>query len=299
MSIWCWFTEDWVSAGSVSGDTQMKRRIVLISQHASPLAQPGEEDSGEAYVARVAYQLAWLGIQVEIFTCEVCRELREVCGWRENIRILHVPVSSEASQTDRLHALREYMQEFFSQEHTPDLIHATSWQSGQVAAELKTDLGIPFVVSDEPSTAGFPGENLEPDQRVIRQADAILVSSARERENVVNWYEADPTYIVEVQQGFDTENAPGQMYTSQGEHLWQRLGRQLAELYEDVLAVRRVMIPSLRTPVLTAGQYGHQNEPQGVQQALEAGEMSTALQIPVNIFCNEAGMLSMPLARIG
>ena len=272
----------------------MKRKIALISQHVSLLAQPREKGSrtGNIDVARVACQLAWMGIEVEVFTSETTGELPEICEWREKVCIIHVPAALDASQTDRLHAFREYMQDFFSRAtYTPDLIHATSWQSAWVAAELKTDLGIPFVVSYDRPTGMISEGSLELDQRVIRLADGIIVNSALEKDDLLSGYDADPTYIVEI--------PPDEMYDGQSDDAWQSIGRRLAQLYEDVLAVRRVAIPAMRIPVLTAGLYEYQNGlqvmPQAFEPALQTEPVPTTLQSPAQYFYNEAGMLNLPV----
>ncbi len=71
----------------------MKRRIALISEHASPLAALGGADNGgqNVYVAQVALQLAALGHEVDVFTRRDQKSLPRVVQWKNNVRVIHVP----------------------------------------------------------------------------------------------------------------------------------------------------------------------------------------------------------------
>src|SRR5512140_3574416 len=69
------------------------KTIAIISEHASPLADPGGVDSGgqNVYVAQVARNLVRLGYQVDLFTRRDSGSLPEVYNWTDGIRVIHVP----------------------------------------------------------------------------------------------------------------------------------------------------------------------------------------------------------------
>jgi hypothetical protein len=266
----------------------------------------GEKDGMS--VTRIAAQLAWLGIQVDIFTSETSPELSTIHAWRENIQFRYVAVAPGAGQKDPSHDFLERMQESVRLcERLPDLIHATSWQSGWVASEFKAEMGIPFILSYEAPAGVFAEGRFDLAQRVIRLADAIVVSSAHEREHLLSRYEADPTYIVEIPQNFAGDIHPDELCVHQPGDTWQSTGHRVAALYEEVLAVRRVTIPALPIPVFAAGRYEDLKDWQVAQQSCEptllqarrspwdAQELPTALPSPLPHFSREAGMLNLPL----
>ncbi|HEY2159402.1 MAG TPA: glycosyltransferase, partial [Isosphaeraceae bacterium] len=70
-----------------------RKRIALISEHASPLAVLGGVDSGgqNVYVGQVARHLADLGYDVDVFTRCDSRRLPRITSWTGGVRIIHVP----------------------------------------------------------------------------------------------------------------------------------------------------------------------------------------------------------------
>jgi phosphoheptose isomerase len=204
----------------------VKKRIALISEHASPLATLGGVDGGgqNVYVGEVAKNLAALGYEVDIFTRRDSSVLPEAAEWVNGVRIIHVP----AGPPDyvRKEDLLPFMAEFtafilkFCQREgkTYDLIHANFWMSGLVAAELKQVVGIPFVVTfhalgrvrrfHQGEADEFPTERVAIEQRIIAEADRIIAECPQEQEDLIRFYNADPAKIAIVPGGFD----PGQFW---------------------------------------------------------------------------------------
>src|SRR5690348_6188326 len=128
----------------------MKRRIALISEHASPLAALGSVDSGgqNVYVGQVALELARMGHEVDVFTRRESPDEPLVQTWRGGVRVIQVaagpvrPVPKEQ--------LLPYMDEFARfvirwcrRKQWYSLLHANFWTSGLVALEVWRALGIP------------------------------------------------------------------------------------------------------------------------------------------------------------
>ena len=199
----------------------MRRRVAMISDHASPLADLGGVDSGgqNVYVAHVSQNLARLGYQVDIFTRRNDQALPEIYEWMDGIRVIYVPAGPPAfvRKEDLLGYMEEfaaYMIEFFKrQKKAYDLIHANFWMSGLVAAEIKAALGIPFVVTFhalgrvrrqfQGNADGFPDQRFEIEQRVVQEADGIVAECPQDKHDLIHFYKAEPSKIDEIPCGFD------------------------------------------------------------------------------------------------
>jgi hypothetical protein len=206
----------------------MTRRIALISEHASPLAVLGGVDAGgqNVYVAQVARHLAAAGDEVDVFTRRDDAALPSVVDCSPGVRVVHVPAGpAEPIAKERLLG---YMPEFFrwmarhwtSNGRQYDLIHANFFMSGQVAAELKRALGVPFVVTfhalgkvrrmHQGAADGFPAEREEVETAVVAAADRVIAECPQDEDDLVRLYGADPGRIAVVPCGYDpAEFQPG------------------------------------------------------------------------------------------
>ena len=199
----------------------MIKTIALISEHASPLADLGGVDSGgqNVYIAHLAQNLARMGYQVDVFTRRDNKDLPEIYNWMDGLRVIHVPAgpAGYVRKEELLGCMGEftcYMINFFKKQARPyDLIHANFWMSGLVAADLKAATGIPFVITFhalgqvrrqfQGEEDGFPVQRLEIEQRIAREADGIIAECPQDREDLIQFYAADPARITEIPCGFD------------------------------------------------------------------------------------------------
>lgn len=198
------------------------RRIALISEHASPLADPGSVDSGgqNVYVAQVARHLARAGHQVDVFTRLDNSDLDEILEWEDGVRVIHVPAGPacfipKEDLFASMPAFVEYMINFIQSESTSyDLIHANFWMSAFVAAEIKRTLNIPFVVTFhalgkvrriyQGDADGFPDDRFAIEERIVHEADRIIAECPQDEEDLTQLYHADPKKLVLVPCGFDS-----------------------------------------------------------------------------------------------
>lgn len=200
----------------------MVARIAMISEHASPLATIGGVDSGgqNIYVARLANQLAARGYQVDVYTRRNNDTLPEVVKFISRVRVVHVkagpprPVPKE----DFLPFMDEFAQNMIGfcerQRHPYDLAHANFWTSGLVAANLKSALGLPFVITfhalgrvrrlHQGEADRFPPSRPEHEQNIIAAADCVIAECPQDREDLLNLYKADPARVRIVPCGFDS-----------------------------------------------------------------------------------------------
>jgi D-inositol-3-phosphate glycosyltransferase len=199
----------------------VKKRVAMISEHASPLALLGGTDSGgqNVYVGQLARHLARLDYEVDIFTRRDSPILPETAEWVEGVRIVHVPAGPAAHV--RKEELLPYMADFTDwvarfarrQRRRYAIGHANFWMSGLVAAELKQALGLPFVVTfhalgrirrlHQQRADDFPDERFAIEDRVVMEADHIIAECPQEEEDLIRWYNADPARITIIPGGFD------------------------------------------------------------------------------------------------
>ncbi|MBE9020187.1 glycosyltransferase [Chroococcidiopsidales cyanobacterium LEGE 13417] len=198
----------------------MTKHIALISEHATPLGIFGGVDSGgqNVYVGQVAKHLAAIGYSVDVFTRRDRPQLPEVVEWHCGVRIIHV--SAGKPEVLPKEALLPHMEEFtanaiafMDRQWRYDLIHANFWMSALVAAEIKRQRGIPFVVTfhalgrvrrlHQGNADRFPDERFAIEDRIVREADKIIAECPQDREDLLSLYPADPEKIKVIPCGFD------------------------------------------------------------------------------------------------
>ena len=197
----------------------MTRRIALISEHASPLAVLGGVDGGgqNVYVGELAKSLAALGFEIDIFTRRDSEVVPEAAEWTDAVRIVYVPAGppNPVPKEDLLPFMGEFTERTveFMRGRAYDLVHANFFMSGLVAAEVKKQLGIPFVVTfhalgrvrraHQASADRFPDDRFAIEDRIVREADHIVAECPQEEEDLIRLYDADPAGISIVPAGFD------------------------------------------------------------------------------------------------
>lgn len=198
----------------------MKQRVAFISDHASPLASLGGVDSGgqNVYVAESARQLVELGYKVDVFTRWEDASLPRVVDWVPGVRVIHVKAGPVACIPKE--QLLPFMPDFTedtirfmkSQKSGYVLVHAHFFMSALVAAEIKRTLGVPFAVTfhalgqirkiHQGASDQFPAERMDIEARVVQEADKIIAECPQDREDLIKYYEADPSRIAVVPCGF-------------------------------------------------------------------------------------------------
>ena len=199
----------------------MRRRLLWISEHASPLALLGGADGGgqNVYVDRIARHLGLSGHEVDILTRRDREDLPTIVELVERVRMLHVR-AGPASPIPK-EAMLPYMGEFtdFALDYMRrrggryDLIHANLFMSALVAADIKWATGTPFVVTfhalgrvrrlHQGDADAFPIERLAIEDRVVAEADRIIAECPQDEVDLIRLYDADPTRLVTIPCGFD------------------------------------------------------------------------------------------------
>ena len=204
----------------VHGGRALTRKIAVISEHASPLASAGGVDSGgqNIYVAQVARHLVRLGHRVDVFTRRDSAEPPQIVELQPGLRVVHVPAGP--AKFVRKEELLPLMDEFYEQVRDfacahggYQLVHANFFMSAQVAARLKQELGLPFVITfhalgrvrrmHQNEADQFPAQRIRIEDECIAQADAIIAECPQDEADLIGLYAADPARIRVIPCGFD------------------------------------------------------------------------------------------------
>jgi D-inositol-3-phosphate glycosyltransferase len=110
-------------------------------------------------------------------------------------------------------AFTQDMLHFIKAENNPyQLIHAHFFMSALVAADIKQQLGIPFVVTfhalakvrriHQGKNDWFPDEGFAIEERIVAETDQIVALCPQESDDLIKLYRADPGKITIIPNGF-------------------------------------------------------------------------------------------------
>jgi D-inositol-3-phosphate glycosyltransferase len=192
------------------------RRLAVLSLHTSPLAQPGQGDSGgmNVYVRELVSSLAQAGVAADVFTRRWDDDSPETVDVEPGFRVVHVdagpPDLAKEQLPEVVDAFADGVRAHVLESGDVDALHANYWLSGVAGHRLKHELDLPLVstfhtLARVKAETGDP----EPDLRVraeaevIRCSDAILASCVAEADQLVRLYGAEPSRIEVVAPGVD------------------------------------------------------------------------------------------------
>ncbi|GID27204.1 glycosyltransferase [Paractinoplanes brasiliensis] len=167
-------------------------RIAMISEHASPLGDGGQQ----SHVAGLSAALAELGHEVCVYTRRDDPAVAEVVTTPGGIRVVHVPAGPPHILPPDL--LLPHMGEFakWLEQHwrtgawVPDVAHAHFWTSGLAAVTAARQFGIPVVQSfhelgeieagsSKPSRTGYERALGRAVDRVVAQTQDEMLGLVR------------------------------------------------------------------------------------------------------------------------
>ncbi len=204
-------------------------RIVLISEHASPLAPAGGVDAGgqNVYVAHVAAGLARRGHQVHVLTRRDSAALPPLQPMGSGVQVHHLDAGPAAHVPKE--QLLPWMADFERQARQLlrrlgpcDVLHANFFMSGLVGMHLQRRLDLPLVVTfhalgavrrlHQNGADAFPSERLAIERRVAHAADRVIAECPQDRRDLMHHCQLPGQRIVEVPCGVDLyEFQPGDM----------------------------------------------------------------------------------------
>ncbi|MGI9596705.1 MAG: glycosyltransferase [Acidimicrobiales bacterium] len=193
----------------------MISRAAILSLHTSPLAQPGTGDGGgmNVYVRELVSALAQAGVVCRVYVRRWADDLPERVAVEPGFDVVHVPAGPAELAKE---ALPNHVEEFAEwigkdlEDFQPDVIHANYWLSGVAGRLLKQRFQLPLLTTFH-TLARVKAESgdREPESRaraeadVMSCADAVLANATAEAEQLVEYYDADPTRIEIVPPGVD------------------------------------------------------------------------------------------------
>ena len=196
-------------------------RLAFLSVHGCPVARLGEKDTGgmNVYVLQVARELGRRGNKVDVYTRYHYPNDPQVIDLGDNVRVIHLKAGPYDRSKGGLHQhvpeflvnLRRFQQ---SEDVYYDLVHSHYWLSGCAGAKLSKEWNIPHVTTfhtlARKKMQARVGEmesqlRIGAESRVIRGADAIVVSTNHEREDLSRLYQTDPRKVWVVPAGVDLE----------------------------------------------------------------------------------------------
>jgi D-inositol-3-phosphate glycosyltransferase len=196
-------------------------RLAMISEHASPLAALGGEDSGgqNVYVAELARRLGAMGHRVDVFTRRDSSLLPAVVPLDRGVRVVNLTAGPAKSvPKDNLFPLMQKFRDAFyrfarREVAAYDLVHANFWMSGWVACGAKRDLGLPFAQTfhalgeikrrEQGAWDTSPPERRSTEFRILEEADVVLATCPAEVEDLLSLYGADPARLALAPCGVD------------------------------------------------------------------------------------------------
>lgn len=189
--------------------------VAVLSLHTSPLAQPGQGDSGgmNVYVRELGASLAQAGVDVRVYVRRWADDLPERVRVEPGLEVVHVPAGpSELPKEQLLSTVEEFSRGVAAdlRARPVDALHANYWLSAVAAHRLKHELDLPLVATFHTlarvkADAGDsePEERVRAEAAVIGCCDAICASNPVEAEQLVEFYGADPARIELVPPGVD------------------------------------------------------------------------------------------------
>src|SRR6187200_1533821 len=192
------------------------RRLAVLSLHTSPLAQPGQGDSGgmNVYVRELVSALAQAGVQADVFTRRATADIPEVVDVEPGFRVITVdagPVDLAKEQLpDVVDAFADGVAAHLEQAGDVDALHANYWLSGVAGHRLKHQLDLPLVstfhtLARVKAETGDPEpqRRIDAEAEVVGCSDVILANSIEEVGQLETLYGADPARIEVVPPGVE------------------------------------------------------------------------------------------------
>ncbi len=185
----------------------------MLSEHASPLALLGSEDSGgqNVYVDQLSRGLSSLGFEVDIFCRRDRDDLPLEVDWADGVRVVNLTAGPATFiKKDPMWKLMPRFRDNFlryavGQVPGYDLIQANFWMSGWVACQAAPLLDLPVVeifhALGKLKRLHQGGADTSPEDRVtieygiIQDVDKIIAECPNEMEELVSLYDADPSKI--------------------------------------------------------------------------------------------------------
>lgn len=200
---------------------QHMRRIAFVSYHTSPLAVPGEGDSGglNVYVRDLAAHLYRSGVTTDIFTRMSDATVPESVELDEGVRVVHLPAGPPAPVPKE--SLLAHLEDFTSmladalEGGGHDIVHSHYWMSGlaALAAAKASDAPVAHTAHTLAAARAIPDgthDRFAAERRIAAEADLLVASTPHEAEVLTGLYGAPASRLALIPPGVDHDRfSPG------------------------------------------------------------------------------------------
>ncbi len=199
-------------------------RIIMISEHADPLSQPGAKETGglQVYVFHLAKELSKMGWSVDVFTRWDKRSKKPIVRFAKRARVIRIHAGPKRYIPHD--NLAQYLPSFANgitafQEKNKlryDLIHCHYWLSGWSGLKLQELWNIPLVTTyhslghikyhtlrkyhQKMSSENTFRIELE---KTLAVKSAVLSTSPFEQDDLIKFYDANAANITVIPAGID------------------------------------------------------------------------------------------------
>lgn len=206
---------------AILGDrTAARRRVAVISMHASPTASLGKAANGglNVYVRETSCAFSERGIATDIFTRRQSSDEPMVERIAPLARVVYLPAGAgedKYSLYEQVPAFAAQVLDFARRERVSyDLLFSHYWLSGEVACLLRPELAAGWahiahtlgLVKNRTLAAGArpePALRIRVEGEIAQQADLAVASTDEEAAELVQGYGADPSRVFVVPPGVD------------------------------------------------------------------------------------------------
>ncbi len=191
-------------------------RVAFISEHASPIALLGGQDSGgqNVYVDEMSRHLAHLGFAVDVITRRDRTDAHDVVDWAPGVRVVNLSAGPpqfvpKDELWPRMPEFRDALLRFMLRDGARyDVVHGNFWMSGWVGMQLRRRLGVPFVQlfhalgktkrRHQGRADTSPAGRVPVELDIAREADRLIAQCPTERTELIEEYRADPERIAQI-----------------------------------------------------------------------------------------------------
>jgi D-inositol-3-phosphate glycosyltransferase len=197
--------------------------IAMISMHSSPIGRLGTQDTGgmSVYIRELARRMGGRGHRVDIFTrAESGGAHARVQPLSENVRLVALCAGGDGALPKtalfaHVPAFFDALDRFHTSAHRGyDLIHSHYWLSGMAGQRARHAWGVPHITTFHtlgkmklracgPGTE--PAARIRAERKLVEGCDRILLTSAREKGNLLRDTPARPNRVDVVPCGVNLE----------------------------------------------------------------------------------------------
>lgn len=230
--------------------------IAFLSIHGDPLAPLGGPSHGgqNVYVRELAREMATRGFPVDVYSRWEWSEQAPVEDIGPNAGVVRIQVGPahylpKERTVSMVSTLAKWIQQYWQETQTTyQLLHAHYYISGAVALHLRRLYTLPLIQTFHSlgavKRASLGDKDPSPlqrhtlEQRIVDEADRIVATTEQEHDDLINYYDADPSRIVIIPCGVDLDLFRNVPFRDAREHIGIAVNQFLI-LYVGRLAKRK------------------------------------------------------------